>query len=301
VQVGVVFPQREIGSDPLVIRDLAQAAESLGYSHLLAYDHVLGASHDRREPPLSGPYTEHDEFHEPLTLFGFLCATTTTLGFATGVLVLPQRQTALVAKQAAAVAVLSHDRLRLGVGVGWNHVEYTALGADFHTRGRLLDEQVAVLRDLWSGRVVDIAGRFHRIDRASIAPSPAAPIPIWFGGRGDVAFSRAARLGDGFILPRFPKSDDADGTVALKELVERAARVRELVDAAGRDAPFGLEGRVELALPRDRWEADLRAQAAAGITHVCLNTMDAGLTHPREHIEALETFAAEVQLGDPSR
>ncbi|MGD2077080.1 MAG: TIGR03619 family F420-dependent LLM class oxidoreductase, partial [Chloroflexota bacterium] len=157
MEVGVVFPQTEFGNDPAAIRDYAQLAEGLGYSHILAYDHVLGAQPDR-QPKLEGPYTYEDPFHEPFVLFSFMAGLTRKIGLATGILILPQRQTALVAKQAAALDVLSNGRLRLGVGIGWNWVEYDALGQDFHRRGRRVEEQVTLLRQLWTQPLVNFEG-----------------------------------------------------------------------------------------------------------------------------------------------
>jgi probable F420-dependent oxidoreductase len=177
MRIGAVFPTCEIGNDPGAIRDFAQTAEGLGYSHLIVYDHVLGAVHDGREPKLGGPYTERDPFHEPFVLYGYLAGLTQKLELATGVIILPQRQTALVAKQAAEVALLSRGRLRLGVGTGWNWVEYEALNESFGSRGKRLDEQVELLRQLWSGTPIDFEGRYHRVDRAGILPAPPGPIP----------------------------------------------------------------------------------------------------------------------------
>src|SRR6195256_5662389 len=200
MQIGVVYPQIELRGDPAAVRLIGIAVEDLGFDHLLAYDHVLGAVHAGRTPQLTGPYTEHDPFHDPFVMFGYLAAITQRIGFATGVLVLPQRQTALVARQAADVDLLSGERLRLGIGVGWNHVEYQALGQDFHTRGARQEEQIKLLRRLFTEPVVDFSGRFDRVHRASLMPKPARSIPIWLGGHGEAAFDRAARLADGFIF-----------------------------------------------------------------------------------------------------
>jgi probable F420-dependent oxidoreductase len=178
VQVGAVYPQTELRGDPGAVRRFGTAVEDLGFDHLLAYDHVLGAVHVGRTPPLTGPYTEHDPFHDPLVMFAHLVAVTERIGLATGVLVLPQRQTALVARQAADVDLLSGGRLRLGVGVGWNHVEYQALGQDFRTRGARQEEQIELLRRLFTEPVVDFQGRFHQVERAALVPKPARPIPI---------------------------------------------------------------------------------------------------------------------------
>src|SRR3979490_2601023 len=193
MQIGVVYPQTELRGDPTAVRRIGRAVEDLGFHHLLAYDHVLGAVHADRTPPLTGPYTEHDPFHDPFVMFAHLAAITERIGFATGVLILPQRQTALVARQAADVDLLSGGRLRLGVGVGWNHVEYEALGQNFRTRGAREEGQIELLRRLFPEPVVAFSGRFDRIARAALVPKPARSIPIWLGGFGEVAFERAAR------------------------------------------------------------------------------------------------------------
>src|SRR5688572_26685489 len=177
MQLGAVFPQTEIGNDPQVIRQLAAEIEQIGYDHLLVYDHVLGAAHADRDPRLSGPFDETTPFHEVFVLLGFLAAATVNLRLATSVLVLPQRQTALVAKQAAEIAILSGNRFHLGIGTGWNYVEYEALNQGFAARGRRQEEQIDVLRLLWTNQIVDYAGEFHRIDRAAIAPRPSELIP----------------------------------------------------------------------------------------------------------------------------
>src|SRR3954470_21078825 len=200
MQIGVVYPQTELYGDPAAVREIGLAVERLGFDHLLAYDHVLGAVHADRERPLAGIYSEVDPFHDPLVMFGFLAGITERIGFASGVMVLPQRQTALVARQAADVELLSGGRLRLGAGVGWNHVEDQALGQDFRTRGVRQEEQIELLRRLFTEPVVDFSGRFDRVDRAALLPKPARRIPIWLGGSGERAFDRAARLADGFIF-----------------------------------------------------------------------------------------------------
>src|SRR5579863_7522899 len=200
MQIGVVYPQNELGGDPTAVPKIGKAVENLGFDHLFAYDHVLGAVHADRTPPLTGPYTEHDPFHDPFVMFAYLAGITERIGFTTGVLILPQRQTALVARQAADVDLLSGGRLRLGVGVGWNHVEYEALGQDFHRRGARQEEQIGLLRRLFTEPVVDFSGRFDRVDRAALVPKPTRSIPIWLGGGSEAAFDRAARLADGFIF-----------------------------------------------------------------------------------------------------
>ena len=188
MKIGVQLPNETLGRDFLAIRDFAQTAEGLGFSHLLLYEHVLGVEHVGRNPPLAVPYDEHTEFHEPMVLLGYLAAVTSSIDFATGVLVLPQRQTALVAKQAAEIDLLSGGRLRLGVGVGHNYVEYQGLNQDFTTRGARQEEQIEVLRKLWTEPLVEFHGRWHDIDRAAIAPRPVTPIPIWIGGFSEAAY-----------------------------------------------------------------------------------------------------------------
>ncbi|MGE0879566.1 MAG: TIGR03619 family F420-dependent LLM class oxidoreductase [Acidimicrobiia bacterium] len=201
MKIGVTFPQHTIGFDAGVVRDFAATAEGLGFDYIACLDHVLGTAHERREPsfPPGGIYDESSIFHEPLTLFAFMAAVTSRIEFVTAVLVLPQRQTALVAKQAAEIALLSGNRLRLGVGSGWNHIEYESLNTDYATRGRRLEEQVDVLRRLWSERSLDIDAEFHRIDRASLNPLLDRPVPIWFGGFARVVQDRCARIGDGML------------------------------------------------------------------------------------------------------
>src|SRR3954447_21436868 len=200
MQIGVVYPQTELYGDPAAVREIGLAVERLGFDHLLAYDHVLGVVHTDRETPLAGIYSEVDPFHDPLVMFGYLAGITERIGFASGVMVLPQRPTALVARQAADVDLLSGGRLRLGVGVGWNYVEYEALGYDFRGRGARQEEQIDVLRRLFNESIVDFSGTSHRIDRAALNPKPTRPIPIWLGGSSEVAFERAARIADGFIF-----------------------------------------------------------------------------------------------------
>jgi probable F420-dependent oxidoreductase len=271
VQIGVVYPQIELGGDPTAVRRFGRAVEELGFDYLLAYDHVLGAVHAGRTPRLTGPYTERDPFHDPFVMFAHLAGITERIGFATGVLILPQRQTALVARQAADVDLLSGGRLRLGVGVGWSPVEYEALGQDFRRRGARQEEQIELLRRLFTEPVVDFAGRFDRVDRAALVPKPAHPVPIWLGGSSDKAFERAARLGDGFIF--FGGGID--------HAVHAWDRVRYLVREHGKPAetfggeyvllPWGEVG--ELTTEIDAWER-------AGGTHVSIVTMAAAWTPP---------------------
>lgn len=284
--IGAVFPQTRFDGDPVAVRDFAQAAEALGYNHLLAYDHVVGAVHERREPELWGPYTDLDPFHEPLVLFGYIAGVTSRIELGTAVLILPQRQTTLVAKQAAEIDLLSGGRLRLGVGLGWNYVEYESLNEDFTNRGARCSEQVELLRRLWAEPLVDFSGRWHRIDRASILPRPSRRIPIWFGGFKEPALRRAARLGDGFIF-----------SGRRERLIEAAERLRGYIVEAGRASePFGLEAFVEYERGPDGWAEDIEAYERAGFTHVAMRSINADLPSPQAHIDALAVYAAAVGL-----
>jgi probable F420-dependent oxidoreductase len=279
MNIGVVFPQTEIGSDPTVIRDFAQTAEGLGYTHILVYDHVLGAVHQGREPRLTGPYTEETPFHEPFVLFGYMAGLTSKIEFVTGVIILPQRQTALVAKQAAQIDVLSGGRLRLGVGVGWNYVEYDALGENFHNRGRRQEEQIEVIRRLWTEPVVTFEGRYHKIDRAGLNPMPNRQIPVWMGGFSDPAYERAARIADGFIL-----------TSRAQNAVAMAASIKEKVAAAGRNPDaFGIDAIMGMQGEAKDWASTLGVWRDAKASHVSLVDMGMGLD-PGQHIAALERY-----------
>jgi len=279
MRIGVVFPQTEIGDDPIAIRDYTQAAEQLGYQHLLIYDHVLGASTANR-PDWRGAYTSDTLFHEPFVLFGYLAGLTKRIELVTGVMILPQRQTALVAKQAAEVDVLSGGRLRLGVGIGWNEVEYQALGEDFHNRGARMEEQIAVLRALWTQPVVTFHGRWHHIEAAGIKPLPIQrPIPIWIGATADSAIERAGRISDGW----FPQRRPDDQARAMLD------RLRQAAVAAGRAADaLGVEARLSISqVPEAEWTRYVEDWRGLGATHLCVNTMGAGLRSPQDHIDAL--------------
>ena len=287
MRIGVVFPQTEIGQDPAVIRDYAQAVEAMGYTHILAFDSVVGANPDR-PGGWDSPYDYRHPFHEPFVLFGFCGAVTRRIELVTGILILPQRQTALVAKQAAAVDVLSGGRLRLGVGVGWSQVEFEALGETFENRGRRIEEQVEVMRLLWTRELVAYEGKWHRVPDAGINPLPAQrPIPLWMGGESEAVLRRMARLAEGWITLQTFRPDPA-----AQQTIDR---LHGLVRAAGRDpATFGIEGRVALArLTPDEHGKEMTAwRAMRGITHLCVNTMGLGLTRPEEHVKALERFRA---------
>ena len=288
--LSAVFPQLEIGTAPDAIASYARTVEGLGYDRLVIFDHVLGAD-SRRPEGWTGPYDHRSMFHEPFVMYGYLAAITTRLKLATAVIVLPQRQTALVAKQAAEVDVLSHGRLILGVGIGWNHVEYEALGMSFTNRGRRIEEQIAVLRALWTQEVVDFRGRWHRIDRAGLDPMPIQrPIPIWMGGGYqarerqivDAALRRIAAVADGWFT-HLPPNDD--GRAGMETF-------RRFVQLAGRDpATVPVEGRVPAARGGpDDWKRAVDAFSAMGMTSVELTTMGAGYRDLDEHLEALRRF-----------
>lgn len=286
MRIDVVFPQTEIGNDPAIIRDYAQTAEGLGFTHILAYDHVLGANPERPEG-FRGPYTYRSPFHEVFVLFSYLAGITQRLEFVTGVLVLPQRQTALVAKQAAALDVLSGGRLRLGVGLGWNKVEYIALNENFHNRGKRIEEQVLMLRRLWTEPLVDFKGKWHTIPGAGINPLPVQrPIPIWFGGRDERALRRAARLGEGWLPNQCSFAEAKPGLDQLKRFLEEAGRSRR---------EFGLEPRIayDTGDPKT-WEMAIRDWQAEGATHLSFNTMGSGFKTPQEHIQAIRIIAEVI-------
>jgi probable F420-dependent oxidoreductase len=286
MQIGVIFPQTELGGDRGAVRAYGQAASDLGYSHLAAYDHVLGAD-TAVHGDIGGPYTIADTFHEPLTMFAYL-AGCTDLAFATSILIGPQRQTALLAKQAAEVDILCGGRFRLGLGIGWNKVEYDSLGVSFAERGAILEEQVDVLRRLWTEESVTVDGRYHHIRAAGLAPPPVQrPIPIWLGAFAPAALRRVGRLADGW----FPMVRPGGGLDEALETIAAAAT------AAGRDpAAIAFEGRVQYA----RGESGTFARHAerwrqAGASHLSVNTMAADCAGVDQHIAAL-TEVAEVLL-----
>jgi probable F420-dependent oxidoreductase len=285
MKIGVVFPQTELGGDPGAVRAYAAGVTELGFGHLLAYDHVLGA-----DPAVhsgwDGPYDVHTTFHEPLVLYGYLAALT-PLELVTGIIILPQRQTALVAKQAAEVDLLTGGKFRLGVGLGWNAVEYEALGQDFGSRGKRITEQVSLLRRLWTEESVTFSGEYERVTGAGLAPMPVQrPIPVWFGGQSEPAYRRIGALADGW----FPQVKPGPELEAAQAAVTRSAQ------AAGRDpATIGMEGRVS-------WTSEgltglARAAAGwrdAGASHLSVNTMGAGLTSVSDHLAVLTEVAGAL-------
>jgi probable F420-dependent oxidoreductase len=286
MQIGVVFPQTELGGSVDDVRRYAVGVEELGFRHLLAYDHVLGADPDVHAPWL-GPYDVRTTFHELFVLFGYL-AGVTRLELVTGVIILPQRQTALVAKQAAEVDLLTEGRFRLGVGVGWNAVEYEALGESFRTRGKRFDEQLPLLRRLWTETAVTHEGTFDQVTAAGLAPAPVQrPIPIWIGGQSPPAYRRIGRLADGWF-PQVRPGAPLDEALAL---------VAEGAEAAGRDpASIGMEGRVSWTADGvDKLVHQVGRWREADATHVSINTMGAGLATVDDHLEVLATAAAALQ------
>lgn len=288
MEIGFVYPQTELHGDPAAVRAIGRAAEELGFDYLTAYDHVLGVTHDDREPPLRGPYTERDPFHDPFVMFAYLAGMTERIQFATGVLILPQRQTVLVAKQAADLDLLSGERLRLGVGVGWNYVEYDALGQNFSTRGRRADEQIGLLRRLWTEELIEWSGDYDAIDRATLIPRPNRSIPIWVGGFSEAAFRRSAAHGDGFM---YAGTED--------RVMGALAHVRALVDEQPGDiAEFGHDfvalrvgGVDEAAAAAERWRE-------AGGTHFSAVSMGLGLDSLDAHLDFMNGIADRLALRD---
>jgi probable F420-dependent oxidoreductase len=296
MKIGVVFPRTAIGADPVAIKDFAQAAEALGYSHITIEEHVLGVDPNREggwhygptgSTRLGGYITKDAPFNEPFVLSGYLAALTTRVELVTGVLILPQRQAALVAKQATEVANLSGGRLRLGVGVGWNPVEFEGMGVDFHTRGRRQEEQIDLMRRLWRHEVVDFRGRWHRVDRAGLNPQPKHPIPIWFGGNSEATLKRAARMGDGWIPLGLQPGDQAAAILG---------RLRGYLLEAGRDpATFGIDVSAQ-ATTGDAvaWRGHIERWRELGATHITVRVTQPGSGGPGAHIDALRRYREAI-------
>ena len=288
MELGACFPTNEIGSDPAAIRDWAQAAEDLGYDLIEVYDHVLGS--DPSDPPQPGRaerrgyYTSSTDWHEPMVLMGFLAAVTTRPRFLTGILVLPQRQTALAAKQAAEVAILSGGRLLLGIGIGWSDIEYRGLGLGevFRVRGRRSEEQITLMRRLWTEPLMSFEGEFDSIPESAISPRPERPIPVWIGGHAPTVLDRVGRIADGWVA----------GWARPDYLAAGIEQIHEAARAAGRDpAEIGIETRARVS----RWGPEQQAEharlcAEAGATHFALHTLEGGLTTVQQHIDALRDF-----------
>jgi probable F420-dependent oxidoreductase len=287
MQIGVVFPQSELGGDVGALRAYGEAVEGLGFEHLLAYDHVVGA-----DPAVhrgwAGPYDIATTFHEPFVMFGYLAAIT-SLELVTGIIVLPQRQTVLVAKQAAEVDLLTQGRFRLGVGLGWNAVEYEALGQSFRDRGRRLGPQIELLRRLWTEDSVTQDGPDDRITGAGLAPHPVQrPIPVWVGGQSDPAYRRIGRLADGWF-PQLPPGEHLDRALGI---IATAA-----TDAGREPATIGMEGRVNWQPDHDRFVRQVERWRSAEATHIGINTMEAGLASVDDHIAALASAAQLIGVA----
>lgn len=277
MKVGVLFPQTELGDDPFAIRDYARAVADLGFSHMVTYEHVLGAVRERL-PKDYAPYTIEHNFQEPLTMFSHLCGITPKLEWATAVLVLPQRQAPLVAKQAATLDLLSGGRFRLGVGIGWNFMESQALGQDFKSRARRFEEQIDLMRRLWTQPEVTFQGEFHQVEQCGIRPLPERPIPIWIGGTAEAALKRAARIADGF----FPLRPLEGGWISTFE------RMKEWRAEAGLSWDgFGIEARVDEARDVAGWR-DL------GASHIYVNTLGRGWSGLAEHLKGLQEVGGAV-------
>ena len=285
MQIGAVLPHNEIGTDRGAITAYLQGIEDLGVTHLLVYDHVLGA-HKLRPGASDGPYDSDVAFHEPLTFLAFAAAVTERLGLATTVLIVTQRQTALVAKQAAEVAILSENRLRLGVGIGWNAVEYEALGVPFNGRGTRLDEQIELLRRLWAENTLTYKGTVHTVDQAGINPRPSQPVPIWFGGSAPRALERCATVGDGWMPLGGPNA-------ATQAMLDSITQHRE---AAGRTmVDFGLQAQAQYAggTP-DRWRDQAERWRDMGATHMAIATHRAGETDVDSHLARVAEYLEAV-------
>jgi len=282
MRFGVVLPQGESMREPAAARDFAQAVEGLGYDHLIAFDHVLGADPENRPPGWRTGFNHKVFIHEPLVLFGYLGGVTSRLEFSTEIVIMPQRQTALFAKQAAEVDYLTGGRLRLGLGIGWNALEFESLNEDFSNRGRRMSEQVKVMRALWTDDVVEFHGKWHHIDRAGINPRPVQrPIPVWMGGYAEAVLKRTAALADGW-MPLFRPGEETSK--------QMTAKLKQYVRAAGRnEADFGIEGRINLggANPED-WQRELDEWRGLGATHVGVSTPPE--LAPDEHIAAVRRF-----------
>lgn len=311
MKIGVIYPQTEFGTDTGELKEWTQGVEQLGLSHIAAFDHVINANSASR-PGWNPPYDLKSQFFEPFTLFCFMASITSSIGFLSNVLILPQRQTTLVAKQAACLDVLSNGRLRLGVGTGWNHVEYEALNVPFDKRGQILDDQIGILRDLWTKPAITLKTAYHKITDAGLNPLPIQrPIPIWFGGGGPSPFGvnsamekvirRIARLGDGWLLPTFaPFSQDNErktGSSANELAVEAIEKFRGYVREYGRD-PAAVGTEVAVTASRDteaNWTDTLNNWKNIGVSHVTINTMFDGLRGCEQHLRRTEEFVGAIR------
>ncbi|KAA1283119.1 MAG: LLM class F420-dependent oxidoreductase [SAR202 cluster bacterium] len=283
MRIGAVFPQTEAGTDIGAVTDYIQNVESLGFDHVLAFDHVLGANASSR-PGWSGAYQHTDSFYEPMTFYSYVAAITSRLELATGVIILPQRQTALFAKQSATLDLISGGRLRLGIGTGWNQVEYEALGENFHNRGKRSEEQIDLLRKLWSQELVTFEGKFHTVTDAGLNPlPPGRSIPIWFGGMADPVLERVAKLGDGWLPLGSPNDKLKISFDTLKKYLDQNSKSM---------SDIGVEAMISLKNSGSDTDIrkDLSSWAEMGTTHISINTMNCGLKFPGEHIKAISNF-----------
>ena len=288
-KIGAVFPQTEIGENPEDIKEYVLAVESMGFDHILIYDHVLGADIERR-PNWTGAYDLDHPFHEILVLFGFIAALTSTIELTTGILVLPQRDTGLVAKQAAELDILSNGRLRLGVGIGWNAVEFEALNSNFYDRGARIEEQISVLRELWTNELVSYEGKWHQLNDVGLNPLPTQrPIPVWFGGEADQVMNRIGEMGDGWIYPNSAPFPEKKSKEMLDLIKNSAKRFNRSADAIGIEKIFSVSEK-----PKDGWKYPVQSWLEFGATHLSLNTMDANLPSIKDHLKALEFFINEI-------
>jgi probable F420-dependent oxidoreductase len=282
MKIGVIYPQTELGGNPKAVDMIGRSVELLGYDYLVMFDHVAGAVRDDRDPPLWGPYSEKDPFHDPLVAFGYLAGITHCVELVTGILVLPQRPTVLVARQTADIDLLSGGRLRLGVGVGWNPVEFNALGQNFHTRGLRLSEQIGLLRRLWKEPSLRFEGKFDKIDRAGINPRPGRRIPIYCGGVSDPAYRRAAMLADGFIF----------GGPLEERVMPAWGKVQQYLAEEGRSTEgFGADYQVPNGTTIPTTLDLIRRWRDAGGTHVAVRTMGLGFATTQQHID----YIAEIR------
>lgn len=289
MELGVVYPQIELGGNPRAFEHFGRSVEQMGFEHLLMYDHVIGAEHADRDPPLWGGYSEEDPFHDPFVAFSYMAGIAPKLKFVTGILILPQRQTVLVAKQAADLDLLSGERLTLGVGTGWNYVEYHALGQSFASRGKRLDEQIPYLRRLWKEPSVSFKGRFDAIERGGILPRPRREIPIYCGGFADVAYRRAAKIADGFIFSMGFEEFALPGLARIHELMREEGRSIEGFGA--HNIMHGSGGR---PLDLDEMTSALPRWRDIGGSKASLVTMQQGFTHVDQHIDYLAKVKAKL-------
>ncbi len=285
MEIGAVFPHNEIGTDPQAIKDYAQGVEELGVTHLLIYDHVLGADRDR-PGGFEGPYDKDVAFHEPFTTFAFIAAVTKKLDMITTVMILPQRQTVLVAKQAAELAILSNNRFKLGIGVGWNAVEYTGLNENFKNRGKRQEEQVELMRLLWESEVLEYKGDYHHIDKASINPRPSKSVPIWFGGGAPQLIERCADLGEGWI-PLMGPNEAARKTLAA---------IKEKRESKGLDWDnFGVQAQAQYAGgDAERWNKHAEKWRNLGASHLAIATHNAEPTNVEGHLGRIKEYLNAV-------